>query len=221
MSFTGQEYPNQSAPGFRDPRALSEEEWRASLPSFGQQLGTGLGQASSGAVRTEAAPSVAPFSTQDRLRSWRATPTTSNTPWVWWLIATPILGGLAMWPIVFTVFGFENVFLLLASDNDPAALRLVGFFFCMGLAIAAVTMLLGFGDRAALRRLGHSRTASPWWQLLSQLVYLIVRTVHANSQTGRGAAPLVVYLCLQIAPVVLGVIAAVAIPAFIAASSTP
>lgn len=221
MSFTGHEHPQQSAPGVRDPRTITEEEWRASLPSFGQQLGTGLGHASSGAVRTEAAPSVAPFSTQDRMRSWRVMPMTSNTPWVWWLIATPIIGALAMWPIAFAVFGFENVIRYLASENEPEALRLIGFLFFMALATGVLTLFMGFKDRAALRDLGHSRTASPWWQLLSQLVYLVVRTVHANAQTGRGAAPLVVYLCLQIAPAVLGVVAAIAIPAFLAAASAP
>ncbi|MCW4386193.1 hypothetical protein OH146_10465 [Salinibacterium sp. SYSU T00001] len=214
MSTTGHDY--SSAP--RDPRAMTEDEWRASLPSFGQQLGTGLGQPSTSAATP--APSVAPFSTQPR--TWRAAPPTSNTRWVWWMIFLPVILGVLIWPGAVAIFGFEQVLGYLAGyTTDAGILGFMGYLVGAALVTLILTIVFAFNDRSALRQLGHGRAASPWWLLLSPLVYLIIRTVHAHGETGRGAAPLVVYICLQVAPVVLGVIAAIALPALLFTISPP
>jgi hypothetical protein len=67
---------------------------------------------------------------------------------------------------------------------------------------------MGFQDRSRLRLLGHDQTASPWWVVLSPLVYLIVRSVRVRQCTGRrGSGPLTTYICLYIAPPIAIVVA--------------
>lgn len=214
MSTTGQDHPGQ-VPGVRDARAMTEDEWRASLPSFGQQLGTGLGPTSTFSAPAPA-PSVAPFSTT---ATWQAHPTSSNTAAVWWLIFLPLIGGLLLFPGAIAIWGLDAVWGYMDSSTpDADALTFLGYIWGVSLLFGIATLLLGFRDRATLRQLGHQEPASPWWQLLSQLVYLVIRTVAVRRETGQGQAPLVVYLCIQIAPIVLGIIAAIAIPALIYAA---
>jgi hypothetical protein len=78
------------------------------------------------------------------------------------------------------------------------------------LAFFVFTLILGFQDRSRLRLLGHDQTASPWWIVLSPLVYLIVRSVRVRQSTGRrGSGPLTTYVCLYIAPAIAIVVASV------------
>jgi hypothetical protein len=72
-------------------------------------------------------------------------------------------------------------------------------------------------DRSRLRQFGYLELTSPWWILLvAPLVYLIIRTIRVRRESGHGVAPLVFFLVSYVAVIVLGVVAAVAIPAFLA-----
>ncbi|QEE62153.1 hypothetical protein FVA74_11650 [Salinibacterium sp. dk2585] len=217
MSFTGQEYPNQSAPGFRDPRALSEEEWRASLPSFGQQLGTGLRPTDP----LRQSETIARANSRIPSASWDTGPVRSNTAWVWCLIATPFVGSAAAAPVAIMIFGLEHfIAVARAQDDGSMAASLTVFVVATTLTIAALVLLFAVKDRSALRRLGHEETAAPWLAPLWPLLYLVVRTTFARRQAGSGAAPLVVYLVLQLGPPALGVAAAALQAASVASGSS-
>lgn len=197
MSTTGGDYPNA-----RDSRALTEDEWRASLPSLGYG-NMGLSQPP---AAPSAPPSVAPFSTQPR--TWAIAPTSSSTPWAWWLVVTPLILVLVLGSALVAQSGLLS---------DPSALTveaavtlLLGWLAVLLFAPVvriAVTVWIGHADRQALVRLGHRTTASPWWNVIDPLVYLIVRTVHATRESGTGSGPLTAYLCIYIIPAVIAPIA--------------
>lgn len=217
MSTTGQENPSQS-------RAMTEDEWRASLPSFGQQLGTGLGHSSFSASGTAPgtapatafgtapkAPPVAPFST---LNTWKPGPSRSNTAAVWWFVFLPIIVSGVMMGALFAQLApyFTGAVLTPANQQAMITALLNSFAIIMAISVlhAVATIWLAYLDRRGLRELGHTATASPWWNLLMPLIYLIVRSVHVNRAIGGGSAPLTVYVALYILPgLVLGIIAGV------------
>lgn len=206
MSNTGQEYPNQPAPGV-GARVMTEDEWRASLPSFGQQPGIGLGQPSPTSFGVAPpTPSVAPFST---IGTWPATPTRSNTGAVWWFVFLPLITAGVMTAALFAQLApYLTDAVLTPATQQAMIMALLGSFTVI-VAISALQLVasiwLAYLDRRRLRALGHTATASPWWNLLMPLIYLIVRSVHVNRAIGGGSAPLTVYVALYILPgLVLG-----------------
>ncbi len=48
-------------------------------------------------------------------------------------------------------------------------------------------------DKLLLQVWGHKRPASPWWALLAEPGYLVVRAVRTYRETGKGFAPLAVF----------------------------
>lgn len=73
----------------------------------------------------------------------------------------------------------------------------LGHNFPLFVVVAVAPFLLMFGfaayDKLLLQTLGHKNPASPWWALLSQPGYLVVRAIRTFKETGKGFAPLVVY----------------------------
>lgn len=202
MSTIGQDGPNPS-------RAMTEDEWRASLPSFGQQLGTGLGGTSF--ATPSRAPSASPFST---LNTWKPGPTRSNTRAIWWFVFLPLIASVAMVAVMFAqIAPYVSDRILTPANQQALITAMLGSIALMyGIAVVqvAVSIWLAYLDRKALRDFGHTATASPWWNLLMPLVYLIIRSVHVNRAIGGGTAPLTVYVALYILPgLVLGIIAGV------------
>lgn len=58
-----------------------------------------------------------------------------------------------------------------------------------------LSLVCAFRDGRVLRAGRHSETASPGWVLLTPLVFLVVRTVKVNLETGmRGSGPVLVWL---------------------------
>jgi len=84
---------------------------------------------------------------------------------MWWICAQPI------WGIVTQVMLFG---LVSAFGTLPAAILVPGYL-VLNLAIVVALVALAFADRSGLLRGGNRSAASPWWMLLSPLVYLILR----------------------------------------------
>ena len=64
----------------------------------------------------------------------------------------------------------------------------------IGAAALVIGVLIAFLDAGALRRLGHERTASPLWALLTPIVYLSVRAVATRRETGHGRAVILAWV---------------------------
>lgn len=86
--------------------------------------------------------------------------------------------------------------------------------------LVLVLLLIAAGrDRSRLLRMGYQQPPAIWWILLlpfTPLAYMIVRTSRVRRESGHGSAPLVFFLATYGVVVVLGIAAAIAIPAFLA-----
>jgi hypothetical protein len=110
----------------------------------------------------------------------------------WWIAASPF------WLVIPQV-------LVLAVINSLGAAITVGISLgvaALSLALYVLVVRLAFADRASLLSGGNATAASPWWTLLSPLVYLIVRAIEVRKYEAVGAW----------APVVWWVIAAILTP---------
>ena len=162
-------------------------------------------------------------SRQTAYKNWTPPPSHGNTAAVWWIVFLPLIYSAVMMVLFFFMLLPHMAGLLLAPQqaqqlDDPAVQSLFAFValeFALALVYFVLTIWAGYRDRRALLGLGHTTTASPWWQLLSQFIYLIIRTVHVRRVSGKGAAPLVVWIVLYLVPPLLGVIAAIAIPVYL------
>lgn len=69
---------------------------------------------------------------------------------------------------------------LQAGFNDPIAIALsASVFYLLSVGLAAV-------DEYTLRSAGHTKTASPYWALLTSIPYLSARTSALIDETGKG-----------------------------------
>jgi hypothetical protein len=143
-------------------------------------------------------------------RAMRYQPLHGRTSPVWLIVFIPLLQALAVVGSMFLFPGllrFDAQFAAFVPAGDPLMFLTNArdwiLFAIAPLTIAffVFTLVLGFQDRSRLRLLGHDQTASPWWIVLSPLIYLIVRSVRVRQSTGRrGSGPLTTYICLYIAP---------------------
>jgi hypothetical protein len=69
--------------------------------------------------------------------------------------------------------------------------------------VLVVALILTLADRHTLLEAGHRSPASAWWFLLSPFAYLIARAAYLHRITGKGWAPVVVWIGCQLAPVAL------------------
>ncbi|WP_166870665.1 hypothetical protein [Salinibacterium sp. ZJ450] len=148
---------------------------------------------------------VRPVAVPD-LSGWiKPGPEHGRTASVWLLVFMPIL----------QVAAFIGLLLVnpAARELTPTANITSALLAFMGWIVLAAMLAwllgtlavlwMGFRDRAALRALGHERTASPWWTLLSPVVYLAIRTNHVHKATGGGSWPLTVWVILYVLPAVV------------------
>lgn len=144
---------------------------------------------------TEDAPDFAPYvpmSTAVRVhRSFAPTDLPHSTAAGWWLATLPL------WSTALAVGVYVGIASLPQGFSYAALVDPL-----VTIVIVFVAAALTIADRKALVRGGHSRAASTWWFLLSPLVYLIARAVQLRRTTGRGWAPVNVWLALVLAPVV-------------------
>ncbi|MHA6695339.1 DUF2510 domain-containing protein [Homoserinimonas sp. A520] len=151
-------------------------------------------------------------------RAVKYQPMHGRTSPVWLIVFMPVVqlvsmvGSLYLFP---GLLGFDAELFALVPTEAAAmglllSLRDWLLFAALPLTFAffVFTFIMGFQDRARLRLLGHDQTASPWWIVLSPLVYLIVRSVRVRQCTGRrGSGPLTTYVCLYIAPPIALIVA--------------
>ena len=189
---------------------VKDDDWAASLSNWGD-------------VETASAPPDAlpifgdapPVSYSQR--AVRYQPLHGRTSPVWLIVFMPILQAVAVVGSLFLFPGFTQDQLSALAPSAAAILILLTMRDWLLFALAPITLaffvftlVLGFQDRARLRLLGHDQTASPWWIVLSPLVYLIVRSVRVRQSTGRrGSGPLTTYICLYIAPAIAIIVASV------------
>ncbi|HEY4268395.1 MAG TPA: DUF2510 domain-containing protein [Galbitalea sp.] len=106
-----------------------------------------------------------PFQRSAQIEQATNSPGLAYTRTMWWISAQPI------WGVVTQVMLFA---LVTAFGSVPAAILVPGYLI-LNLALLAVLVGLAFADRRALLQGGNQSAASPWWMLLSPLVYLILR----------------------------------------------
>lgn len=110
---------------------------------------------------------------------------------------------VAVWLItIMPAIQLTVVLMLIFMLADFGRFMQTGF----GLIFFLWTAVLATRDRQALVEAGHTETASPCWLLLSPLAYLIARTIRVHQNTGRGFAPLWVYLVLAVLPVIAALV---------------
>lgn len=122
---------------------------------------------------------------------WRPTKTSTAGAW-----------GLAFLPWTATALAVTGS---LATGYAPVAPYAPAV---IGLIILLLSIALAQRDRKRLRELGHDRPASEWWVLLAvPLAYLIARTVSVHRNSGKGIAPLMMFLanCVFVVAAALGV----------------
>lgn len=107
------------------------------------------------------------------------------TPFAWWLAFSPLWFSIGC----FALFGVTSL-------SPLASLALNAY-----VVSSAVTLLgLAFVDRDSLKRQGVRSAASPFWMLLTPVVYLGVRWFASRRDGGRGGAlPFLVLIALLIA----------------------
>jgi Protein of unknown function (DUF2510) len=134
-----------------------------------------------------------------------ARPVQWNTPGGWLLAISGLL------------FAIAFVGALFAAGTTKSSSTEISVAVGIPLVFWILLFLFASADRRRLRSLGYQNTASIWWMFLAPpLVYLIVRTVVLWREVRHGIAPLITYLALSIASVVVVFIAsAVLLPAFI------
>jgi len=222
--------PLEVTQGAPSSAQLSEEAWAASLPSWSSGYTGGIGaSAGQGAPTTAAAPPAAPVSAPVGARlsaplsapvfapaasaaghratafqNWTLPPSHGNTAAVWWLVFMQLIYAVVQTAVMIAILlpMLPGISMTMVDNG----ILLANFTVLMvtssvvSVAFLVVTIWIAFVDRRALERLGHTHTASPWWNLLGTLWYLIIRSVHVRRITGAGAAPLVTYICLYIVP---------------------
>jgi hypothetical protein len=129
-------------------------------------------------------------------------PTRSNTVSSWFVALSPFYYAIAF---IIALPALASISGVIVLGSIAAAIIVVPF------VIALIFAIVDFG---ALKKLGHPRPASPGWMFLTPLVYLIVRTVRVRRATGKGSAPLWVWIAAwAISSAIIGIATVQIIPA--------
>ncbi|MER3388213.1 MAG: DUF2510 domain-containing protein [Microcella pacifica] len=116
----------------------------------------------------------------------RRTPQATGTAGAWLLALSPVL----------TLLLAAGVGALVLSDPlSPVAA--IAAWVASGLTLAWLVLAV-VADFRRLGALGYASRPSVLWIILGPLPYLISRTVHVHRATGRGSAPLWVYLGVSV-----------------------
>ncbi len=105
----------------------------------------------------------------------------SHTRAGWWISFQPLWGLVTQVVLVVVAVSF------LAIPQALLSIILLGF----NLVVLAILVALAHADRNGLRAGGNETAASPWWILLTPLVYLILRAREINRYDVGGWAGLV------------------------------
>lgn len=133
--------------------------------------------------------------------------TNPNTPWAWVIALWPIVGLLGLIP---TVLYFQQI--VDADYSSPEAV--LSSFFSPLYVIIALAGLVEYGlvvlfsalDYRSLVRAGVPRPFHWAWSFLSVIVYAIGRGVVVKRRTGRGLAPLWVFVALELVAFIVGIV---------------
>jgi uncharacterized membrane protein YhaH (DUF805 family) len=182
-------YPGQ--PGSDDPRkGLGQQPAQGQQPWAGQPNSYGP----PAPQRTDADPS---------------------TPYMWAIAVTPLLSLLSLVVVDFTAYLDETLRLAEAGSTAPPAVPGMAASQLISWGLYALTVVLAFFDWRALKRRGVDRPFAWPWAFLS-IVYVIGRGVVVKRRTGRGLAPMVVYLVLTaVSTIVALVVVAAALSDFL------
>jgi hypothetical protein len=116
---------------------------------------------------------------------------------VWWICFQP-LWGLATQAVVYAI--------ATAFGPVPTGFLVLGFTI-LNLALLGVLVGLAFADRRTLVEGGNGSAASPWWILLTPLLYLVLRARHVRMWEEAGAwAPVMWWVVALIVSPGLGVL---------------
>jgi hypothetical protein len=125
-----------------------------------------------------------------------------NTVSSWFVALSPFYYAIAF---IIALPALASITSLVTLGAIAAAIVVVPFIIALVFAIV---------DFSALKGRGLPRPASPAWMLLTPLVYLIVRTVRVRRATGRGSAPLWVWIAAwAVSSAVIGVASVQIVPA--------
>ena len=128
-----------------------------------------------------------------------------STPYMWAIAVTPLLSLLTLAFVDISSYLDES--LRLAEAGSTATPSSPGMLLAqlVSWGLYALTVVLAFFDWRALKRRGVDRPFAWPWAFLG-VVYVIGRAVVVKRRTGRGVAPMVVYLVLSVVSVVVSVI---------------
>jgi hypothetical protein len=139
------------------------------------------------------------YSLDNRQQQHRAPEGTSPyTVWMWILAFVPLLA-LAS-PSVWNVHEYLRE-TLVTSTSDPLAMYSSPTYLS-SLAVSGgvylVSLILSIGDYRTLRRAGVPRPFHWAWSFLASPVYVIGRGVVVRRRTGRGLAPMWVFIAAEV-----------------------
>ncbi len=130
-----------------------------------------------------------------------------------WLLAFSSLGTLII-GIVYVVV--ESTSLSLQSAQEQSS-SIASATIWIQVVVWVVQVLFVLMDRRKLREFGYLRLASLWWiLLLPPFIYLLMRGIVISREVRHGLGPLIAFLVSTGAIILLSIVSAVAIPAFLA-----
>lgn len=124
-------------------------------------------------------------------------PSRSSTVGGWMLAVSPLVV-----PVVMTLLGVAltagNVAALPVLVAERNLLVLGGSLAAISVLSVVYLIVAVVIDRRRLVSLGHTHRASAWWILLGPFIYLIARTVRVVRESGKGTAPLWVFIATSV-----------------------
>jgi hypothetical protein len=145
---------------------------------------------------------AAAYTTQQQQSLVAPEGTRPNTVWMWILAISPLLA-LAS-PILWSAGDYFRHLMVAAegSSYDPMAVYASPAYLisvALSFALYAIAVVLSLADYLVLRKRGVPRPFHWAWSFLSSIVYVIGRTVVVRRRTGRGLAPLWVFIGATVA----------------------
>lgn len=164
----------------------------------------------------DAAPVAAPAGIPPRV----APGTSANTVWIWVIVLLPLVAAFVTSGYLLQMqngmLDFVRIMPTDGSQPDPQAFIqwemttiFNGWYFALlgvGWLIYGISAWFAYLDFRELSRRGFVRPFHWAWIFLSSWVYVIGRTVVVGRRGGRGAAPLWVFIALQVAGFILAMI---------------
>lgn len=150
------------------------------------------------------APPAPPAGYGDQPGAPRRSDADPSTPFFWAIVLLPLLGLVSLFFIDLDAYVGDMMRAGMSGDGAVNAATPPGLVAAQLISWGsyALTVVLAFFDWRALRARGIDRPF-PWpWAFLS-VVYVIGRTVVVKRRTGRGLAPLFVYIAVWLLSVVV------------------